>query len=365
MGRILILSNHFLTLYLFRQELIERLKKDNHEIYLAMPSDDNDFFKNKKCNVILTDVDRHGMNPLKDFKLFTKYYKIIKKIKPSIILSFTIKPNIYGGIASKLLNVDFIPNITGLGTAMNKNVFIQKFLVYMYRLSFDKQKYVFVQNESNKYFMENNRIKPKNIILIPGSGVDLKKHHVYDYPNDNIVKFFFIARVMKDKGIEEFIEAAQYFKKNKYNTEFHILGFCEDEYEERLKILQQDGVLIYHGMCDDLSDFQKINSCTIHPSYHEGMSNVLLETSAHGRPSLCSNIPGCKEIIDDGVCGYLFESQNAKTLIQAIKKFLKLSWEQRKIMGLSARKKVEKEFDRNIVINTYLKYINKIEREKR
>ena len=358
--KILFLSNHFLTVYLFRRELIESLMDKGYEVYIAMPHDEKDYFAKKGCKVIEFPLDRHGMNPVKDFKLILRYIQTIKKINPDLILSYTIKPNIYGGICCKLLNKPFIPNITGLGVGMDKNIFIQKLLIYMYRLAFNRQKYVFVQNESNREFMEKNKIHPENCILIPGSGVNLNQYNLMQYPPDDTVEFFFIARVMKAKGIEEYIEAAKYCKKKKYNVKFHVLGFCEDEYEKKLKELQKQEILIYHGMSDNILKFQKINHCTINPSYHEGMSNVLLETAACGRPSLCSDIPGCNEIIDDNKSGFLFKPQDAQSLIYAIEKFLKLTYDERRKMGVNAHDKVKKKFDRNIVVNKYISVINKL-----
>lgn len=356
--KIVILANHFLTIHRFRNELVDRLIAEGFEVHIVIPEDENDFFTKKGCKVAKVSVDRHGINPIKDLALMIKYFKIIKKISPDVVLTYTIKPNIYGGICCKLLKVPILQNITGLGVAVNKGGMLKALLVFLYKIAFNKQRCVFVQNDDNLTFLHNNNITPFTYRKIPGSGVNLSKYTVLDYPEDEKVKFLFIARIMKSKGIDEFIEAATHFKGK--NVSFHVLGFCEDEYAEQLKKLQEEDVLIYHGMVDNVLEFHKTAHCTINPSYHEGMSNVLLEASACGRPCLCSNIPGCKEIVDDGKNGFLFEPKNAQSLIDSIEKFLVLSTQERKKMGLHARSKVENEFDRNTVIEVYLDEINKI-----
>lgn len=233
--------------------------------------------------------------------------------------------------------------------------------MFLYKLALKKASCVFFQNKGNANFFNSKGIVKGKQSLLPGSGVNLNYYHVLDYPSDENINFLFISRVMKQKGIDQFLEAARFIKGKYPNTEFHILGFCEDRYENKLYEMQNEGIIRYHGMQTDVREFHKISHCTIHPTYYpEGMSNVLLESAACGRPIIATNKSGCREIVDDGINGYLIEQQNSQDLIVKIEKFISLSYEEKKNMGLAGRKKVENEFDRHIVIDQYIKEIQEI-----
>lgn len=359
--KILILANNDIGLYNFRKELIEKIIQKNNNVYISLPNGERvkDLIE-LGCNFVETNIDRRGTNPLKDIKLIMKYKKIIKKINPDIVLSYTIKPNIYGGIVCRIKKVPYICNITGLGTATENKSIIQKLVFTLYKIALKDVKCCFVQNSENLQFLIDNKLVDKmKCKLIPGSGVNLEHFKILQYPSENEnVKFLFISRIMREKGIEQYLEAAKYIKGKYNNTEFHILGFCEQEYEEKLKKMTDEGIINYHGLQKDIIPFLREGSCLIHPSYYpEGMSNVLLEASASARPVITTNRSGCREIVEDGKTGYIIEIRNSKQLIEKIEEFLKLSNEQRRQMGREARKKVENEFDRNIVINKYMKEI--------
>lgn len=362
--KVLILANNDIGLYNFRKELIERLIKEKNEVLISLPNGERvKDLEKLGCTFIETNVDRRGTNPIKDFKLILKYKNILKKVKPDIVLTYTIKPNIYGGLMCRIKNIPYICNITGLGTATENKSVVQKIVFILYKVALKKVKCCFVQNSENLQFLIDNKLVDEmRCKLIPGSGVNLEHFKILPYPNDNEkVKFLFISRIMKEKGIEQYLEAAKAIKCKYSNTEFHILGFCEQEYEEQLQQLTEDGIINYHGLQKDVIPFLKETSCLVHPSYYpEGMSNVLLEASASGRPVITTNRSGCREIVENEKTGYIIEIKNSQQLIEKIEKFLKLSDEQRKQMGLEARKKVENEFDRNIVINKYIEEINNI-----
>lgn len=359
--KILLLANHGVYVYNLRKELIEELLEQKYEVYLSYPKDEKtSYFESIGCTVIDTQFDRHGKNPFEEFKLIKHYQKMIKKIKPNVVLTYTIKPNIYGGIAASSQKKPYIANITGLGSAVENEGALKKVIILLYKFSFKKAHTIFFQNKKNKQLFIDEKIAIGTHKLIPGSGVNIKQFEILPYPEDKVIRFLYIGRVMKEKGIEEFIEAAIDIKKRYKNTEFHILGFCEENYEERLKKLQNNKIIEYHGMQKDTISFQKRSHCTILPSYHEGMSNVLLESAASGRPVIASNINGCKEIIDDKKTGYIFEVKNSNNLISKIEAFLSLSNEEKREMGLEGRKKIEKEFDRKTVVESYMKEINSI-----
>ena len=368
MSKILFLSNHFITLYSFRKELITELCSLGYDIYISTPDDaQNVFFENLGCKIIPTEINRHGMNPLKDIKLIFKYIKVLKEKKPDIVLSYTIKPDVYGGIACSIMKTPYITNITGLGSGVENGGIIQKIIIELYRVSMKCAYVIFFQNRQNmNYFISKRISKSEKYRLIPGSGVNLQKFNILPYPNeDNMVNFVFISRIMKEKGIDHYFEAAKFIKKKYPNTTFHVCGFFEQDYEKKILDLQQRNIIVYHGMVQDVRSILSISHCIIHPSYHEGMANVILEAAACGRPCLCSDIPGCREAVENGETGFLFQSKNTQSLINVIEKFLTLSNKEMKLMGEKARKKMEQEFDRNIIINSYIKEINNVMEEKK
>ncbi|WP_100333070.1 glycosyltransferase family 4 protein [Bacillus alkalisoli] len=361
--RVLILSNHFITLYNFRKELIKKLIEDGHEVFISMPrADENSFFINMGCRVIDTPVDRRGINPISDFGLILKYIKIMKELKPDIIFSYTIKPNIYGCIASNLTNYRQVSNITGTGgTFLEKNV-ISEIVKVLYKMSLKKSYKIFFQNTGDKeYFIENKMVK-SNYAMLPGSGVNLKQYAVSDLPTNGHINFIFIGRVMKLKGIDQYLEAAR-FIKNKYpNTNFYIAGFIEENsYQKIIDDYHKKGFIDYIGFQKDIKSWIEKCHCTILPSHGgEGVPNVLLETAAMGRVCIASSINGSKDVVEDKLTGYLFEAGNACSLVKVVESFLSLSDGLKKEMGLAGRNKVEKQFDRNIVIEQYLKEVNKV-----
>lgn len=363
MKKVLILVNHDVVIYNFRKELVERLLKDGYEVYISSPYGERiDDLVKMGCKHIEAKIARHGTNVIEELKLLYYYKKIIKEIKPDVVLSYTIKPNIYGGMACRTLNIPYIANITGLGTAVENKGLMQNITITLYRIAFKKINCLFFQNTENMQFFIDKNLAVDKHRLVPGSGVNLEHFNVLDYPSGKTIEFAFISRIMKEKGIDQYIEAADFIRKKHPNTRFHICGFCEEAYEERLKTLQEQCIVTYHGMQRDVRVILQKTHCTIHPTYYpEGMSNVLLESSACGRPIITTNRSGCRETVDNEVSGYIVEQQNSEDLIEKIEKFLKLSYEEKKHMGLAGRKKVEREFDRQIVVDAYMDEIEKVD----
>ncbi|PEU59996.1 glycosyltransferase family 1 protein [Priestia megaterium] len=360
MKKVLILANNDIGLYKFRKELIKELVKE-YEVYISLPY--GDFVPELErlgCIFVNTPVSRRGTNPITDLKLILNYRKIIKRISPEVILTYTIKPNVYGGLACSLTKIPYIANITGLGTAVENGGLLQKITLFLYQLALKKASCVFFQNKENQRFL-SKYVQYKFGRLLPGSGVNTEYYSLLDYPSSEQVNFLFIARVMKEKGIDQYLESAEYIKGKYPNTVFHVLGFCEDKYEEKLREMQEQGIIKYHGLQNDVKSFHKLNHCTIHPTYYpEGMSNVLLESAACGRPVITTNRSGCREVVNHGENGYIVQPKNTKELIEKIEMFLSLSHEEKKHMGISGRNKVEKEFNRNLVINAYMEEIKKV-----
>lgn len=371
--KVLVLANNDVGLYHFRKELLVELLHpgtfvqnpilEPNEVFISLPRGPLiPKLIELGCKYIETPVDRRGVNPVKDLKLLIRYNKIIKEIRPDIVLTYTIKPNIYGGIICRRQSVLYIANVTGLGTSIENGGLMSRIILWMYKVGLKSANAVFFQNKKNREFFEEKEIVSENGKSIPGSGVNLTEHSFEEYPQDNgKLKFLFVGRIMKDKGIGEFLDCAEYIKSNYPHTEFDILGgFDDDTFRKRMAELNDKGIVHYYGRCDDVHGFMKTHHATVLPSYHEGLSNVLLESSAAGRPVITTNVPGCAETFDDGISGIGFESKSSKALIEAVEKYIAMDYEAKKIMGLKAREKVEREFDKRIVINSYLNAINEI-----
>lgn len=357
--RILVLSNSFVGLHSFRKEVFKRFRDLGWEVYISSPvkgvEEKAEWFKKIGCHVIDTQFDRQGMNPVADIKLMLYYRRLIKQVKADVVLSYTIKPNLYGGLASAFCKVPQIANVTGLGAAVEYPGLLQKFTILLYKVCMRKTHLVFFQNDANRQFCLQHGMVKGRTRLIPGSGVNLSYHTLKPYPQeDEPVRFLFISRIRVEKGIEEYLAAAEVIRKECSNTEFHILGECEGDYEDRLRRMTEDGIVEYHGTQSDVRPFIERAACLIHPSFYpEGMSNVLLEACAAGRPVITTDRPGCGEIVDNGKTGFIVRQKEADDVIAKVRKFLSLPYEERKNMGLAARLKVEREFDREIVVRAY------------
>lgn len=387
MKKVLILSNSASGLYEFRIELIRNLL-GNNEVYISLPEEPNDkyvkAFKSEGCHMLHTPFERRGMNPIKDLDLLKTYKDLIKEIKPDVVLTYTIKPNIYGGLAAKSLGVEYIVNITGLGTAILGGGFLSKVLLCMYRVATSKARCVFFQNSSNMEFMKSHGVTGSGEVrLLPGSGVNLTAHPYIPYPpEDSGIEILSVMRIMKDKGIEELLQVidelwipkdrpvgsdsstgaagAAGVENSPVPVHFTIAGNYEEEtkalYEPQIERLVEEGKLTYLGFVDDMNPIYERSHIIVHPSYHEGLSNVCLEAAASGRPIVTTDIPGCKETVDEN-SGILCQPKSAESLAQALERMLELTFSEREAMGKAGRAHVEKSFDRNIVIKAYREFI--------
>lgn len=362
--RVLILVNHDLVIYNFRKELVEKLIAEKYEVYVSSPKGKRiDELVSMGCKFIeVKNINRHGKNPFTELKLLKEYKKIIKEIEPLCVLTYTIKPNIFGALAAQKYNIPCFSNITGLGTAVEKKGILQFITINLYKIAFKKIDTVFFQNTENMNFFIDKKISnKKNYILLPGSGVNLSEFQFFEYPDNEKIKFVFISRIMKEKGVDLYLEAAKLLSKKYNNLEFHICGFCEENYEQKLAEFVEKKIIIYHGMVDDVKEIIKNCHCTVHPTYYpEGLSNVLLESSACGRPIITTDRSGCREVVNNNKNGYLVSEKSQTELIEAIEKFLDLTNEEKKHMGQEGRLYVEKNFDRQIVVNKYLKKIKNL-----
>lgn len=358
MSKVLFLANHFITLYSFRKEMILAMVDKGHEVWLSLPCDsDNVFFEKMGCKIIETNISRHGVNPIKDIRLIKDYKHIIRTVCPDIIFSFTIKPNIYGTFASNSIGVKQVCNITGTGATFLKPSFVATICKYLYRMSVKKCYKTFFQNMGDMdFFLRNNMIIKERCEMLPGSGCNLEQHAFKPLPHTGHVCFIYIGRVMKLKGIDEYLACAKAIHEKYSNTTFYIAGWNEEpEYMTKVEEAQKAGYVNYLGFRKDIDQWIEKCHCTILASYGgEGVPNVLLESAATGRICIASNINGSRDVIDDGVTGYLFEKGNSKDLMDKVESFLALSDEDKAKMGKAGREKIEKEFNREIVVKKYL-----------
>jgi len=365
MKKILVLANSSKGVYGFRNELmIEMLK--SYEVYVSVPDEVcTEELAQEGCKIIYTPFNRRGMNPIEDLKLFLAYRRLLKEICPDVVLTYTIKPNIYGGFACRLGRVPYMATVTGLGSAMEGEGILQKLSTFLYKVSMKKASCIFFQNDMNKQIFESRNIKGKMQKRVSGSGVDLERFPYMDMPDTEHVRFIFVSRIMKEKGIEFYLEAAKAIKEEYPQTEFWVLGNSDEEYKDILQQLHEKGTIRYFGMQKNVPKFLKDVHCLVHPSFYpEGMSNVCLEAASCGRGVITTKRTGCRETVDDGVTGYLVEEQNGQQLTNAVKQFLLLDNETRMRMGQMGRAKMEKEFDRKKVTETYMDAIRELLNDK-
>lgn len=365
--KIVISSNTSWSIYNFRLNLAKTLKKRGYEVVIVAPHDEYIEYLKKKFKFYEISIDSKGTNPSKDIKTVFDYYKIYKRIKPDIVLNFTIKPNIYGTMICNLLGIKTINNITGLGTLFIKENFASKIAKFLYKLSLKKADFIFFQNRDDfELFGKLRLIDDNKCGILPGSGVDIYRFKpIKIKKDDDVFKFLLIARMIKDKGVFEYIEAAKIIRSKHSNVEFLLLGAVGVDNptaipKEKIKEWEDKGLVKYLGMIADVRQEIAKADCVVLPSYREGTSRVLLESAAMAKPIITTNVPGCRDVVDDGINGFLCEVKNSKDLANRMEKMISLSEGERNKIGKNGRKKIIKEFDEKIVIDKYIEVIDEI-----
>lgn len=368
---IALLTNNDDDVYCFRKELIEALILEGYEMLISCPDGPKfELMKGIPYFYDNPDIDRRGTNPVKDFGLMMHYRKLFKQYKPTVVLTYTAKPNVYASIAAHQLGIPVINNLTGLGSVVNERGIKKRFIMWLFKQAYKKSACMMFQNETNMDLaIEQGMVKGK-YRLIPGSGVDTGRYPLQPYPDGGDGKtgapviFNYIGRILHDKGVDDYIEAAKRIKAEYPLTEFNMLGFIEPteiHYEQELKELGEQGVVIYRGSQKDVKPFIIRAHATIHPStYGEGMSNVLQESASSGRFLITTNNPGCQETVEDEKTGYIYKGGDVEALIDKIKRFLALPNSQRKLAGVLGRKRMESMFSRRIVIDAYKEEISRL-----
>ena len=354
MKKILILVNDVTTLLQFRSELVQALDAEGHEVIVSVPKSDRiPEIEALGARVVETEVSRHGKNPFKDLKLLKTYKKLLKEIQPDVVLTFTIKPNVYGGMACGKLKIPYIANVTGLGVVGNGGI-MQKLMLWLYKKGLKKAKCVFFQNQANEEFFKEKKVVSGNTQLLPGSGVNVEKFAYMEYPESNILNIIFMGRLIKEKGVFDLAEAAGFFS-DREDLKFTILG--DVEYGAQNPFVGMENVDCMGYQKDVRPYLKKAHALILPSSYHEGMSNVLLEAAACGKVLMASRIPGCQETFEEGVTGFGFAAKDVEGIKAAINKFLSLSHKQREKMGKKGRERMETLFNRKIVIQKYFEEI--------
>ena len=368
---IALLTNNDDDVHCFRKELIEALIAEGYEMLISCP--DGPKFELMKDIPYIYDnpvIDRRGTNPIKDLGLMMHYRKLFVTFKPAVVLTYTAKPNVYASVAAHQLGIPVINNLTGLGSVVNETGVMKCFIMWLFKQAYRKSACMMFQNETNmKLALASGMVNGK-YQLIPGSGVDTKRYPLQPYPeggngtNGAPVVFNYIGRIMHDKGVDDYIEAARRIKSEFPNTEFNMLGFIEPSephYEKDLKELEAQGIVMYRGSQKDVKPFISRSHATVHPStYGEGMSNVLLESASSGRFLITTDNPGCQETVEDGKTGFIYHGGDVDALVHAIKLFLMMPNNERQLAGELGRKRMENQFSREIVIDAYKKEINRI-----
>ncbi|MBR2434178.1 MAG: glycosyltransferase family 4 protein [Lentisphaeria bacterium] len=365
MARILILASISKAFRNFSFELLEALRAARSEVVISIPDDPvNADFEAIGCRVIPSPLNRHGMNPLAELRLLGEYFHLLREIRPDVVMTYTIKPNLYGGIAARWCGIPFLSTVTGLGTVFFNESLPNKVIRAGLKYSLRGAGALIFQNKANMQRLIADGFVAGPHRLVPGSGVNLTKHSLLPFPaDDGKIRFLMPARAQIEKGALEYIAAAETIRREYPECEFHFAGLDEEpETAAKLQDAHEKGIIIKHGFLqfDAMRERMKSIQAVVLPSYHEGMSNVMLEGAAAGRVLLASDIPGCRETIRDGETGYLFTSRSAEALTDALRRFLNEKRETRQAMGLAGRAYVEQHFNREHVVAAYLEELTRL-----
>lgn len=352
---IALVANTTWNIYNFRLNIIDKLLKEGHKVVVLSPIDEYLKYKEKYPTVKhfgIRTLNRYGVNPLSDVLLILELIRKYRKIKPDIILHYTNKPNIYGALAAKVSGIDSIATITGLGYAFIHRGTVSKITKLLYRIAAKMHKKLIFQNKADrKLFIENNFVEKENALLVKGSGVDTQ----YFFPSENGVDydhttFTFIGRLLYDKGIVEFIDAAKSIKKKYPKARFWVVGELDEKNpssieKEDLNYWIDQKIIEYRGFERDVRPVLRKTDCVVLPSYREGLPRIVLEGLAMGKPIITTKTAGCEETVNDGQNGFLVAIKSSKELITAIEQFLNKNIDEQKEMGKAGRLRAEKEFD--------------------
>lgn len=367
--RILLTGNTCFKIANFRAGLIRALQAQGHEVVVLAPHDDY-APKLRAMGVELHDLpmDRNGTSPLAEARLLLGIFGFLRRTRPAIVFSYTIKNNIYAGLACRWLGIPFVPNVTGLGPAFNSVGLLNRIIRRLYWLAFAKASAVFFQNPDDRAeFLRANLVSEAHAQLLPGSGVDLQAFQATPVPqDDSALVFLLVARMLWDKGIGLFIEAAQALRKTYPQAEFQLLGPIDEDSRSaissnQIHAWQKAGIVTYLGKTQDVRPALSAAHCIVLPSwYREGTPRVLLEAAASGRPIITTDMPGCRDAVVAEVTGFVCAPKDTDSLVEQMKRFIEMPGPERAAMGVAARKRAETAFDEGIVIRAYMQQLAEV-----
>jgi len=355
------------NIYNFRMGLINRLLQSNHEVIAIAPKDSytKDVISSG-CEFVNLTMDSKGVNPVKDVALTMELFKIYRRIKPDIILHFTIKPNIYGTLAAGLLNIPVINNVCGLGTVFHWNSFISRVAFLMYRIAFRSANLVFFQNrEDEKYFTKKVDIPDLRTAILPGSGINISAFKPKNYVKNKEFTFIMVARLLVDKGVEEFVEAARILKKKGVKARYLVYGRIDKNHKRavpvnKLKKWIKEGVIEYKGVSDNIAEPIGQSDCVVLPSYREGTPRTLLEGGSMAKPLIATNVPGCNDVTINGYNGLLCKVKDSNDLALKMEEILSMPVTRIRAMGQNSRRHIAMKYEERFVVDKYLQAINNI-----
>ena len=345
----------------FRQPVVRDLLCAGHAVTVLAPPDDSiEKLHGLGCRVLPLSMDVKGLNPVRDLALMVRFHRIFRQEKPDVILSYTIKNNIFGAMAAKSLGIPFLPNVSGLGTAFLSGGALQRLVEMLYRRAYARLPVVFFQNsEDRDLFLDRRLITPAQARVLPGSGIDLARFAATPYPSaDYPPVFLMIARLLRDKGVVEFVEAARRVRTSHPTARFQLLGAVDAENRSAIDAATvqgwvNEGVVEHLGTTADVRPFIAAASCVVLPSYREGAPRTLIEAAAMARPLIATDVPGCRAVVENGVSGFLCQARDAKSLAGEMLRFLALSSSARAAMGQAARAHMERDYDEAHVVAAY------------
>lgn len=366
--KIAVVLNTSWNIYNFRKGLITALMDKGNEVITIAPKDKYTYkLMDMGCRHVPVKMDSRGANPVKDFLLILELYWIYKKIRPDVILHYTIKPNIYGTIAASLLGIPVINNVCGLGTMFLTDNLVSRIAITLYRIAFRFPKKIFFQNEDDKnLFLRRKIVSEKVCGLLPGSGININNFSPGNHPvKTNRFTFLLISRLIYDKGILEYIEAIDWLKKEGVDANFQLLGPIDEKHKRGIpsSTIQQwieKNQVEYLGRTEDVKSFIEKADCIVLPSYREGTPKTLLEAASMAKPIVATDVPGCNNVVKDGKNGYLCKLKDSSDLARKMKLMFSLAPHSRSEMGKYSRDYVKQNFEENIVIQKYISTINSI-----
>lgn len=359
--KVAIVLNTSWNIYNFRMNLVRSLQAEGHEIHTVAPNDDYTHFLTEAGTIHhAVKMDSRGANPIKDLALIVELYSIYKKIKPDVILHYTIKPNVYGSLAAAFLRIPVVNNVCGLGTVFLKDDLLSSVAMFLYRISFKFPKKVFFQNPDDlKLFLDKKLVPNDTVDLLPGSGIDLSKFKPVSFQRNQKFTFLLISRLITDKGILEYIDAVKKLKAEGLNARFQVLGAIDPEHKRGIKrkVIQEwinAGTIEYLGTTKDVRHFIELADCIVLPSYREGTPRTLLEAASSSKPIVATNVPGCNQVVEDKFNGLLCNMKDSDDLAAKMRSMANYDNETLKRLGLNGRRKMEAEYDESIIIDKYL-----------